>query len=65
MNSRPKLSFASFFDIVRATATSFGEDRIGRHAAALAYYTMFSLSPMLLVLVSVAAARRREKPSNK
>ncbi|MBW3636199.1 MAG: YihY/virulence factor BrkB family protein [Armatimonadetes bacterium] len=55
MNSRPKLTFASFFDIVRTTAMAFGEDRIGRHAAALAYFTVFSLSPMLILLVSIAA----------
>lgn len=55
MNSRPKLSFASFFALLKQTVTAFGEDRVGRHAAALAYFTIFSLSPMLLVLISIAA----------
>ncbi len=55
MKTRPKLSFASFFDILRATFTAFGEDRIGRHAAALAYFTVFSISPLLLFLISIAA----------
>lgn len=55
MNSRPKLTLASFFDIVRATGTAFGEDRIGRHAAALAYFTVFALSPFLILVISIAA----------
>ena len=55
MNQRPKLSFASFFDLLRSTFAAFGEDRIGRHAAALAYFTVFSISPLLLVIISVAA----------
>ncbi|RYG75611.1 YihY family inner membrane protein [bacterium] len=55
MNSRPKLTTAAFIDILRATGTSFGEDRVGRHAAALAYYTVFALSPMLVVIISIAA----------
>ena len=55
MNSRPKLTPASFFGLLRSTATAFGEDRIGRHAAALAYFTVFSLSPLLLVVISIAA----------
>lgn len=55
MTTRPKLSFASFFDLVRSTITAFGEDRVGRHAAALAYFTVFSISPLLLILISVAA----------
>ncbi|HEX9995847.1 MAG TPA: YihY/virulence factor BrkB family protein [Abditibacterium sp.] len=55
MNQRPKLTFSSFLDLCRATFTAFGEDRIGRHAAALAYFTVFSISPLLLVVISIAA----------
>lgn len=47
-----KLTPASFVDIGKETASSFGEDRIYRHAAALAYFTVFSLSPMIVVLIS-------------
>ncbi len=50
--SRSKLSSASFLDILKQTAASFGEDRIYRHAAALAYFTVFSLSPLVVVLIS-------------
>jgi membrane protein len=50
-----KLTPASFVDIAKQTASSFGEDRIYRHAAALAYFTVFSLSPMIVVLISALA----------
>ncbi|BCM92384.1 hypothetical protein IAD21_04263 [Abditibacteriota bacterium] len=50
-----KLTPASFVEVVRQTATAFGEDRVSRHAAALAYFTVFSLSPLIVVLISVAA----------
>ncbi len=50
-----KLTPAAFSDIVKQTALSFGEDRIYRHAAALAYFTMFSLSPLIVVLISALA----------
>ncbi len=53
--SRSKLTPASFIDIGKQTAASFGEDRIYRHAAALAYFTVFSLSPLIVVLISVLA----------
>lgn len=53
--SHSKLTPASFIDIGKQTAASFGEDRIYRHAAALAYFTVFSLSPLIVVLISVLA----------
>ena len=53
--TRSKLTPASFLDILKQTAASFGEDRIYRHAAALAYFTVFSLSPLVVVLISALA----------
>lgn len=53
--SHSKLTPAAFLDIGKQTASSFGEDRIYRHAAALAYFTVFSLSPLIVVLISVLA----------
>lgn len=41
--------------ILRAAATEFSEDKAGRQAAALAYYTLFSLVPLLFVAVAVTA----------
>ena len=41
--------------IVIASAKEFGEDKAGRMAAALAYYTLFSLVPLLFVAVSISS----------
>lgn len=53
--TRSKLTPASFIEIGKQTASSFGEDRIYRHAAALAYFTVLSLSPLIVVLISALA----------
>jgi hypothetical protein len=39
----------------RQLRKEFGEDKAGRQAAALAYYTLFSLVPLLFVAVAVTA----------
>jgi membrane protein len=41
--------------ILQAAAAEFGHDKAGRQAAALAYYTLFSLVPLLFVAVAVTA----------
>jgi membrane protein len=61
MNQRPKLTFASFIEVLKSTKTAFGEDKVGRHAAALAYFTVFSLSPLLIVVISIAALYFRDQ----
>lgn len=41
-------------DIVKTAAKEFGADNAGRMGAALSYYTVFSLVPLLFLLVAVA-----------
>ncbi|HVR31757.1 MAG TPA: YihY/virulence factor BrkB family protein [Acidimicrobiia bacterium] len=43
------------FDILKTAGREFAEDKAGRQAAALAYYTLFSLVPLLFVAVAVTA----------
>jgi membrane protein len=43
------------FEILKTAGIEFGEDKAGRQAAALAYYTLFSLVPLLFVAVAVTA----------
>jgi membrane protein len=52
--ARASLSFA--YDTLKAAGHQFGADRASRMAAALAYRTFFSLTPLLLVAVSVLGA---------
>jgi membrane protein len=41
------------FEILKAAGKEFGEDNAGRKAAALSYYTIFSLVPLLFIVVAV------------
>ncbi|HVS29888.1 MAG TPA: YihY/virulence factor BrkB family protein [Thermoanaerobaculia bacterium] len=40
--------------VFKQTLTEFGEDKVPRLGAALAYYTIFSLAPLLLIAIAVA-----------
>ena len=43
----------SAFNIVKGTVTEFSEDNVLRLSAALAYYAMFSIGPLLAIVVGV------------
>jgi membrane protein len=42
-------------DLIKATFRDFKDDDVPRLSAALAYYTVFSLPPMLILLIMIAA----------
>lgn len=44
----------AIFALLRDAGIKFGEDKASIFAAALAYYTIFSLAPLLIVVVAVA-----------
>lgn len=44
-----------FYQILKQTLIEFGEDRILKMSASLTYYTIFSLSPLILILISSAS----------
>lgn len=46
----------SAWELVRDSVTGFFEDRATRKAAALAYYTLFSLAPLLIISIAIAGA---------
>jgi membrane protein len=43
-----------YFNLFKQAFTEFGEDKAQRLGAALAYYTIFSLAPLLLIAISIA-----------
>lgn len=43
-----------WLNLFKETYTEFGEDKAPRLGAALAYYTIFSIAPLLLIAISVA-----------
>jgi len=48
MKSRPAA------DLVKNTFSEFSDDRVMRHSAALAYYSVFSIAPLLVLIVGLA-----------
>jgi membrane protein len=41
-------------ELIKRTIQEFGEDKAPRLAAALAYYTIFSIAPLLVIVISIA-----------
>src|SRR5262245_45365323 len=48
------MSFRKIWSTLKQTFKEFGEDKVLRLGAALAYYAMFSIGPLLLIAVGVA-----------
>ncbi len=48
--------FADVLTIFKSSASEFTENNSFRHAAALSYYTIFSLPPLLLIIITIASA---------
>ena len=44
-----------YFNILKQTILEFGEDRIMKLSASLTYYALFSLSPLILIVISSAS----------
>ena len=43
-----------YLTVFKQTFTEFGEDKVPRLGAALAYYTIFSIAPLLLIAIAMA-----------
>jgi membrane protein len=46
-------SAAHFFQLLRRTASQWNQDKCSQLGAALAYYTIFSLAPLILILLGI------------
>lgn len=51
-----KQTWKDIFGILKDTATGFGDDRAIKMSASLSYYTVFSMAPLLLLMISLAGA---------
>ena len=69
MTTQRKLSgsnasfFANSFGLIKQTGQEFVEDKAPQLGAALAYYTVFSLAPLILVLLAVTGIIFRGDPA--
>jgi len=48
-----KTFFTNLWTILKQTFTDFADNKIARMSAALAYYTVFSIAPMLIVVITL------------
>jgi membrane protein len=49
------MSFSIFWSVLQQTIAEWQRDKVSRLAAALAYYTTFSLAPVLVIVIAVAS----------
>ncbi len=52
-NERSKVSFAGVWALLKATFNGFMDDKITKLSASLAYYTVFSMGPLLVLIISL------------
>jgi membrane protein len=50
------MGFKKIFRLLKETFKEWQEDKSSRLAAALAYYTVFSLAPLLIIIIAIAGA---------
>jgi membrane protein len=60
--SKPSF-FASAFGLLKQTAQEWLQDKAPQLGAALAYYTVFSLAPLILVLLAIVGVLFRDDPA--
>ncbi|MEY2584019.1 MAG: rane protein, partial [Verrucomicrobiota bacterium] len=62
MAKRPSF-FKNAFGLLKQTAVEWLDDKAPQLGAALAYYTVFSLAPLVLVLLAIIGVLFREDPA--
>ena len=48
-----KFSFGLVWKSLKDAFTGFGDDKVTKLSASLAYYTVFSLAPLLIVIIAI------------
>jgi membrane protein len=52
-NAGKKITFKGIWEILKDTSSSFSDDKITKLSGSLAYYTVFSMGPLLVVIISI------------
>jgi membrane protein len=50
---KQKVSFKGISEILKNTFSGFGDDKVTKLSGSLAYYTVFSMAPLLIVIISL------------
>jgi membrane protein len=53
----------AIFNLLKETFSDWSKDKASRLAAALAYYTGFSITPLLIIVISVVGLVRGQRES--
>ena len=48
-----KISFKGMWEVLKNSFTGFGDDKVTKLSGSLAYYTVFSMGPLLIVIISL------------
>lgn len=59
----PRLNARGIFTLLREAAKEWTEDKVPRLGAALAYYTVFSLAPLLILVIAIAGLTLGQRES--
>src|SRR5687767_2749057 len=54
----------SYWAMIKQTFSEYGEDKVPRLSAALAYYTMLSLAPLLIICIKIVGAMFGQEAAN-
>ncbi|MEP0885133.1 YihY/virulence factor BrkB family protein, partial [Trichocoleus sp. ST-U3] len=50
------MSIGEIWGLMKVTVSQWRQDQASLMAAALAYYTVFSLAPLLIIIIAIAGA---------
>ncbi len=50
------MNFIAIWELLKETFSEWSKDKVSLLAAALAYYTVFSLAPLLIIVIAIASA---------
>jgi membrane protein len=49
-----KISFKALWDVLKKSFTGFSNDNVATKSSSLAYYTVFSMAPLLIIIISLS-----------
>jgi membrane protein len=50
---RKKITFKGIIEVLKKAFSGFGDDKVTKLSGSLAYYTVFSMGPLLVVIISL------------
>src|SRR5687768_8282858 len=55
MTKRKKVTFKGIWEILKDSFSGFSEHKITKMAGSLSYYTVFSMAPLLILIISLCS----------